>query len=273
LLIDTYNITPGHVFSSVSTTFKDGVLRLTKGKGVDVVLNSLAGEQLKAGLECTAEFGRFVEIGKSDMYKRNNISMACFDKGISLVAVDFVLISHSRPQIIHDTLGIVFDLFHKKALSPVTPVTTFPVSKLEDAFRMIAARKHTGKLVIVTEEDSVVKAVLPPPKPLQLDGNGTYIIVGGLGDLGRRVCGLLAKSGAGCVVTLSRSLLPDEGLKAFRQEIEGQGCNFWTIQCDVTDAASLQEVASLCRSELPPVKGVIHSGLVLSVSHIACSLV
>lgn len=272
--MDTYNLPERHIFSSGSTTFKDGILHLTKAKGVDVVLNSLAGEQLKASFECIAEFGRFVEIGKSDIYKRNHLSMAHFDKGISLVAVDFVLITRGRPQIVHDTLGVVLDLFQKGILSPVTPVTTFPVGEIEDAFRMIAGRRHVGKLVVVADESSRVKALLQAPKPLRLDSQGTYVVVGGFGDLGRRVCSLLARSGAGCIVTLSRSLPTDAELELFRREIKGQGsCSLRAIHCDVTDQASVFQAADICGSQLPPVRGVVHSGLVLSVGAAVPSLV
>lgn len=268
LLIDRYNLPPNRILSSGSTTFKDGILHLTGGKGVDVVLNSLAGDQATATLESVATFGRFVEIGKSDIYRRSRLSMAHFDRGISLSAVDFVLIMRQRPQIVHETLGAVFELFEKGVLSPVDPVTTFPVEKIEEAFRMIAARKHTGKLVIVADQDSQVKAPLPPPKPLQLDSQGTYVVLGGLGDLGRRVCGLLARGGAGHIVTLSRSLPPDDELELFRGEIKEQGssCTLHAMRCDVTDPNSVLQAAEVCRSQLPPVRGVVHSGLVLSVS-------
>jgi hypothetical protein len=266
--MDTYNLPSSHIFSSGSTTFKDGIMRLTGGKGVDVVLNSLSGEQLKTSFECVAMFGRFVEIGKSDIYQRSNLSLAHFDRGISLTAVDFVLINNGRPQIVHDALGVVFDLFQKSVLRPVAPITTFPVGKIEEAFRMIAGRKHTGKLVIVPDESSQVKAVLSPPKPLRLDSQGTYVVVGGFGDLGRRVCSLLARSGAGHIVTLSRSLPSDEEVESFRLSLqqESQGtCTLRTIRCDVTKPESVLQAAELCRSELRPVRGVVHSGLVLSV--------
>ena len=251
-------------------------MHLTGGRGVDVVLNSLAGDQAAASLACVAEFGRFVEIGKADIYRRGRLSMAHFDRGISLAAVDFVLIMQQRPQIVHDTLAAVFDLFGKGILSAVKPVTTFPVDRIEEAFRLIAARKHTGKLVIVADETSTVQASLPPPEPLRLHAGGTYVVLGGLGDLGRRVCGLLARAGAGHIVTLSRSLPAEDELEAFRRGIQeqgdGNGCTLHTMRCDVTDTASVLRAADICRAQLPPVRGVVHSGLALSVSRYYLSL-
>ncbi|PGH16663.1 hypothetical protein AJ79_01535 [Helicocarpus griseus UAMH5409] len=132
------------IYATVGSTAKRDLLIDTYGKGVDVVLNLLAGEQLKASVECTAEFGRFVEIGKADIFNRSLLSMASFDRGISVTAVDFILISRSRQRIIHDTLAIVFDLFEKGILRAISPVTALSLDKIEEAFRLIAGRSISG---------------------------------------------------------------------------------------------------------------------------------
>jgi NADPH:quinone reductase-like Zn-dependent oxidoreductase len=266
LLINEYGIPTTNIFASGSTTFKDAILHRTKGRGVDVVLNSISGEQLKASVECTGEFGRFVEIGKSDILNRSLLNMASFDRGISVTAVDFSLISKSRQHVIHDTLGVVFDLFDRGVLRAVSPITTFSMDKVEEAFRLISGRKHLGKLVLLTDENTMVRATVPAPGPLKLSGGATYVVVGGLGDLGRRVCLLLARAGAGHVVTISRTVPADQELAPFRREIESYGAILHTRRGDVTDSSSLLGIASSCRDEVPTVKGVIHSGLALCVS-------
>ncbi|KAH7014276.1 uncharacterized protein B0I36DRAFT_397789 [Microdochium trichocladiopsis] len=266
LVMEAYGIPASHVFSSGSTTFKDGILTQTGGRGVDMVLNSLAGEQLRASVECVATFGKFIEIGKADIYKKTNLGMACFDKGITFVAVDFVLIVFQRPHLVHEALKEVYALFERGVFRSITPVTTLPMARVEEAFRMIANREHTGKLVMLAGDDDMVKAVVPAPSPLTLDSNGTYVVVGGLGDLGRRVCLLLARGGAGCVVTLSRSLPAEEELERFRQEVasEGKECRFVNMLCNVSDAAAVKAIAEQLQSDSSPVRGVVHSGLALA---------
>jgi NADPH:quinone reductase-like Zn-dependent oxidoreductase/NAD(P)-dependent dehydrogenase (short-subunit alcohol dehydrogenase family) len=265
LVMSTYGIPETHIFSTRSTTFKDGVLRLTGGRGVDVVLNSLSGELLDASWETVASFGTFVEIGKADMYKRKTISMTPFDKCVSFVPVDLALMTKARVEMTHDGLREVFSWFEKGIFRPVTPVQTFPMGDISDAFRLIAQRKHVGKLVVVADEGTMVKATPPPAKQLSLEGEGTYVVVGGLGDLGKRIDRLLVSRGATHIVTLSRSIPKDDILQPWLEEIKLLGGSVHMIQCDVTDKESTKRAALECASAgLPPIKGVIYGGMVLS---------
>ncbi|KAH6652982.1 putative polyketide synthase [Truncatella angustata] len=263
LIVERYSIPETHIFSTRSTTFKSGIMRLTGGRGVDVVLNSLSGEQLAASWEAVADFGTFVEIGKSDIYRRNQISMTQFDKCASFIPVDLSLLANKRPNVVHSGLKAMFSLFEKGLVSPVTPVTKIPMGQIEGAFRLIASRKHTGKLVAFADDNTLVKAVVSPPKQLILDHRGTYVVVGGLGDLGQRICRLLARCGAGHIVTLSRSILPDEALQALQNELSEIGAILYPVQCDISDSTSVEKAAEFCKSKLPPVKGVVHGGMVL----------
>ncbi|KAJ5833041.1 Highly reducing polyketide synthase sdnO [Penicillium riverlandense] len=263
LLIDEYNIPESHVFSTRSRTFKHGVLRLTKNKGVDVVLNSLSGEWLNDSWECVAPLGTFVEIGKSDIYKRSHLSMVPFDRSVTFAAVDLVVLFETQMERMNEEFKKVMSMFETGILAPVSPVTTYPVSKIEEAFRLIASRKHTGKVVVEAEPGATVKAVLGRPAPLQLDPAGSYVVAGGLGDLGKRICRLLATHGAKHVVTLSRRELSQDDRQVFENEINELGCMLHIVKCDITDKTSVQQAEGYCRENLPPVKGVIHAGMVL----------
>ncbi|KAI2787681.1 Highly reducing polyketide synthase sdnO [Penicillium oxalicum] len=263
ILIDTYNIPEDHIFSTRSRTFKNGVLRLTNGKGVDVVLNSLSGEWLNDSWECLARLGTFVEIGKTDIYKRNHLNMAPFDRSITFAAVDLVVLFENQIERMYDEFQTVVSLFESGELVPVAPVTSIPISNIEEAFRLIASRKHTGKVVIDIQPDAVVKAVIAKPEPLQLDPSGSYVVAGGLGDLGKRICRLLAAHGAHHVVTLSRRTLSEEDRQAFEAELAQLGAKLHIVKCDVVDESSMKEAAEICKESLPPVKGIIHAGMVL----------
>jgi NADPH:quinone reductase-like Zn-dependent oxidoreductase/SAM-dependent methyltransferase len=264
LLVDHYGIPQSHIFSSRSRSFKDGILRLTKDIGVDVVLNSLSGEILSDSMECVKVLGTFVEIGKADIYKSSSLNMAIFDKSITFAAVDLVVVANANPVKIHETFGKVMELFDHGALYPVQTINKFPIGDVEDAFRMIAARRHTGKVVLVIEDDSMVKATPTKPAPLQLRRDGTYVIAGGLGDLGRRSARFMAEHGAGHVVTLSRRAIDNGSKEQLINEMKKLGAQLHIVKCDIADEKMLRGAAEYC-SQLPPVCGILHAGMVLRV--------
>lgn len=266
LLIDHFNIPPSHIFSSRLRTFKQGIFRLTKNKGVDCVLNSLSGEWLHDSFAVLAPLGTFVEIGKADIYRKNQISMIPFDKNVTFAAVDLTVLARLKPVEMRDRLGKVLAMFKAGVLRPVVPIMAMPMTDIEEAFRLIQSRKHTGKVVVVCDDDTRVKMTSPKPKPLRLHQDGTYLIAGGLGDLGRRIAKFLAAHGAGNIVTLSRRKLEEQDQATLESEIRSLGAKLHIATCDITDKNRVLEVAAECAANLPPVRGIIHGGMVLRVS-------
>lgn len=262
LIQDRYGVPDSHIFSSHSRNFKKGIMRLTHGKGVDVVLNSLSGEFLMDSWDCVAPFGTFLEIGKTDIYERSQLNMANFEKQATFAAVDTSHMYRLRPEYVCKGLTEIFSMVDQGLLRPVYPVTTYPISRVEEAFRLLAARKHIGKLVLVADEETVVQAPRPKPKPLRLHADGTYIIGGGLGDLGKRMIRLLAERGAGHIVTLSRRNVDIEQRVSLEEGISELGAKLHIVKCDIADEKSVRAAAEEV-IELPPIKGIIQSALVL----------
>ncbi|KAK2057820.1 beta-ketoacyl synthase domain-containing protein [Colletotrichum caudatum] len=263
LLIDNFNIPPDHIFSSRLRTFKQGILRLTQDRGVDCVLNSLSGESLHDSFAVLAPLGTFVEIGKSDIYRKNEISMIPFDNSVTFAAVDLTVLARLKPAKLQEILMKVLSLFDDGTLQAVAPVTEMPMTNIEDAFRLIQSRKHTGKVVLVSDHETQVRVTVARPRPLRLLENGTYVISGGLGDLGRRTAKFLATHGAGHVVTLSRRKLQEEDQQSLEEELRALGAELHIVRCDVTDRDSVLSAAAECSANLPPVRGVVHAGMVL----------
>lgn len=270
LLVETYGIPETHILSSRSrgADLRDAVLRLTGGRGVDVVLNSLAGDMLTAGIECVARLGAFVEIGKTDIYRSSHIRMGSFDRSITVASVDLIILGDDQPDVVYETLGAVADLLAKGHIEPPKPITELPIDKIDEAFRMIASRKHTGKVVLISEPGATVTAVAPRPAPFKLAEDGTYVIAGGLGDLGRKIALFLAANGAGNIVLLSRRDLSNEERQSLEQKIEGANNRGKTrlhlVKCDITSSQDMQLcVKHLEAKNLLPVTGVIHGGMVL----------
>ena len=88
LIQETYHIPDDHIFNSRDLTFSKAIMRSTKGQGVDVVLNSLAGEALRQTWECIAMFGRFIEIGKKDILANSGLEMEPFLRNVTFAGVN-----------------------------------------------------------------------------------------------------------------------------------------------------------------------------------------
>ena len=156
-LVKQYSIPRENIFSSRDTSFAQNIRRRTNGNGVDVILNSLAGELLHETWTCIAPFGRFLEIGKRDFEQNNSLQMAPFVRAVSFFAIDLFQLGSVKPQATFDAFQAVMNLFQTDRLKPIAPISTFPISQLERAFRTMQAGKHLGKIVIVPHADDLVK--------------------------------------------------------------------------------------------------------------------
>ena len=155
-LMDTYHVPDECIFYSRDTSFAQQVLDITNGEGVDVALNSLAGEQLHATWECMAPFGKFVEIGKRDITSNMNLGMSPFERNVSFTAVDLTDLVRDRPQTLQRVLLEVMDLFRRRVVKAVSPIHEFSMSEVEAAFRSLQSGRLTGKLVIVPKAGEMV---------------------------------------------------------------------------------------------------------------------
>ena len=156
LLMRNYNIPEECIFYSRDTSFARGVMEVTSGRGVDVALNSLAGEQLSATWQCMASFGRFVEIGKRDITSNTNLEMARFERNVSFAAVDLTVLVQEKPELLQEVFQEVMALFRQQVIAPVRPIHEFAMSEVETAFRSLQTGKLMGKLVVVPRVDDTV---------------------------------------------------------------------------------------------------------------------
>ena len=98
LIMENFGVPEDHIFSSRSTSFAEGVRRMTSGKGVDVILNSLSGEALRQTCHCIAPFGRFLEIGKKDILSKTRLDMSMFSKNVSFSGIDIMSLMQDQPE-------------------------------------------------------------------------------------------------------------------------------------------------------------------------------
>ena len=250
-----------HVFDSRRLDFADEVLAASGGQGVDVVLNSLAGEAIAAGLRCLAPYGRFVELGKRDIYGGSAIALAPFRRNLAYFAVDLDGMMRERPERLGALLREVMQAVESGRCDSL-PVRSYAADQLAQGFKDLMPGHHIGKHVIVLE---------PPPSRVhatpgwraRVRADGAYVISGGLGALGLEVAQWLARRGAGCVMLIGRAA-PTAAAQAVLREMEAGGTRVLTAACDVADRDALAAVLERARHEGLPLRGVFHAAGVLA---------
>jgi NADPH:quinone reductase-like Zn-dependent oxidoreductase/NAD(P)-dependent dehydrogenase (short-subunit alcohol dehydrogenase family)/acyl carrier protein len=142
-----------HVMDSRSLAFADEVMERSEGQGVDVVLNSLGGEFIAKGLSILAPFGRFLEIGKRDIYNNSPLGLRPFDKGLSFFAIDVT--PRDTPDLC-STWRQVVEHFSEQTFRPL-PRTVFGVNEVAKAFDYMARAAHIGKIVVSLEDHEALR--------------------------------------------------------------------------------------------------------------------
>jgi NADPH:quinone reductase-like Zn-dependent oxidoreductase len=262
LVQEEYGIPDDHIFYSRDTSFAKGIKRITGGRGVDCILNSLAGEQLRQTWHCIAPFGTFVEIGLKDILGNTRLDMRPFIQDATFSFLNLQHVQKARPELMAEILKETFGLLRQKVTRPVSPLTIFPISDVENAFRVMQAGKHRGKLVLSFSPEHVVKVHRNPSAELRLKSNGTYVLVGGFGGIGSSLAHLLVEHGARNIAFISRSEASSEEAKNLLAELKKDAV-VKAYSCDISDEAALQGTVQQCASEMPPIKGVIQCAMVL----------
>lgn len=264
LIIEEYGIPEEHIFNSRDSSFVKGIKRVTGGRGVDCVLNSLSGELLRLSWGCLATFGTFVEIGLRDITDNMRLDMRPFGKSTTFSFINMVTLLQEDPDTLGEILREVFKLLHNGVLRPAHPVTVYPVGRVEDAFRIMQQGKHRGKMILSFTEDNAKAPILSKAKDsLKLDPDATYLIVGGLGGLGRSLAMEFVASGARHIAFLSRSGDTKLEAKAIIDQLAARGAQVKVYRGDVADQGSFLDAMKQCSQQLPPIKGVIQMAMVL----------
>ncbi|GKZ20013.1 type I Iterative Polyketide synthase (PKS) [Aspergillus brasiliensis] len=264
MLIERYGIPASRIFYSRNTEFGHSLRDVTDGRGVDVVLNSLAGDFLRETWGCLAPFGRFIEIGKRDITSNTRLEMAKFEDNCTFASVDLTLVADRRGNVLRRVFTTVMRMFAQGRLSPVHPVTTVGIAEVESVLRKLQSGKTTGKVVVDHRLNGKVKATHPLPSSELLSSDATYLIVGGTGGIGQSLTRRMVQRGARHVVLLSRSGTVSEAVQKVISECQTAGASIYIKKCDVSEASQVKAtIAELVQKGLPPIRGVIHAAMVL----------
>ncbi|KAI1424927.1 polyketide synthase PksD [Xylaria sp. FL1777] len=266
LLIDQYGIPADHIFYSRSNnfTFAQGLMRATSGYGVDIVLNSLVGEGLRASWECIAPYGRFIEIGKTDINANSALPMASFATNATFASVDVRHMLVHRKQLAKELLHKTMAMMADGSIHSPKPLHVYDVGAVENAFRYIQSGKNTGRVIIRIESHTEVAKHLITPKNWAFAEDASYLVAGGLGGIGRSILKWMASRGAKNLIVPSRSGPTSAAAAQVVSELEKKGVKIITPKCDVSSWDSLSQVLLECGKTLPRIRGCINAAMVLN---------
>jgi thioester reductase-like protein len=250
-----------HVMDSRSLAFAEQVRERTGGRGVDVVLNSLAGEAIAKGLDTLADYGRFLEIGKRDIYQNSRLGLRSFRKNLSFIAIDLDRVMRERPQLMGRLFGqVVRDVAGGK-LTPL-PHRVFSIANVVSAFRHLQQGKHVGK-VVLSLRDRPACVAAGPVDLIAFRPDGSYLITGGLGGFGLEVARWMVEHGARHLVLMGRRGVHSEEVRRAVAELENAGAQVHVVAGDVSEEADVARALAHVDRHLPPLRGVVHAAMVL----------
>ncbi len=239
-----------YVLPSRTEEFADEVMRLTKGLGVNIVLNSLTGALAEKTLSIVSKGGCFLEVGKrntlaADVVKRIRPDVRHF-------VYDFGEVAATDPSLVPALLTEMLESLTTGEMSPL-PVTEF--SDPKEAFRYMAQARHIGKVVVLRGDTADTNG------PLRLNRDATYLISGGYGALGLLFAEMLVDRGARHLVLIGRNGPSAIGLEAV-ERMRACGADVKLVRADVSDRGAMECVFKNIPAA-KPVKGVLHAAGVL----------
>ena len=251
-----------HILNSRSLDFADEIMSLTDGEGIDVVLNSLAGEAIDKSLSVLRPGGRFLELGKRDYFENTRIGLRPFRHNIAYFGVDADQLIRRQPALSQKLFAEVMKLFMRDVFTPL-PQTVFTADGVTDAFRLMQQSHHIGKVIISLRRPPCQIDAPMTGTRFELETHAAYLVTGGLSGFGLATAKWLVDKGAQHLVLLSRSGRAAPEDEAELAALRNRGVEVMAMACDVADPVSLQRVLREIKETMPPLKGVVHSAMVL----------
>jgi len=238
-----------HIMSSRTLDFVHEIAHITDGEGVDIILNSLAGDYITKSFESLNPNGRFVEIGKTGVWSEEDVA----EKMPHVDYTPFYLneVIATNPKLIKTMFKRLMAAFETGVLQPL-PLEVYSINNVADAFRYMAQARHIGKVVVTNNNASNAR----------VRSDVTYLITGGLGGLGLETARWLVNEGARSLVLIGRHV-PSEYAQAAIVKMEHVGAVITTFQADVSQAAEVANVFAYIKESLPPLRGIFHTAGVL----------
>ncbi|WP_199581202.1 type I polyketide synthase [Bradyrhizobium sp. MOS003] len=250
-----------HVYDSRTALFAEQIRQDTAGYGVDVVLNSLTGAAQRAGLELLAAGGRFIEIGKKDIYGGTWLGLSPFKRNLSFFAVDLAQMCMTAPARAQALLSRVMRLAGEERLR-LPDIASYPLAEAACAIRIVGGAGHTGKLVLTVPRTGCYRVSAAPERFTPFRRDGAYIVTGGLGGLGLFLADAMSAAGAGRVIVNARSR-PTDVVASVLVAMKARGTEVRVISADIAEPSTSRRLVEAATATGLPLRGVLHGAAVI----------
>ncbi|MBV8378473.1 MAG: SDR family NAD(P)-dependent oxidoreductase, partial [Verrucomicrobia bacterium] len=251
-----------NVIDSRRADFANAVMGLTGGHGVDVVLNSLAAEAIPMGLSCLAEFGRFIELGKRDIYQNARIPLWPLRRNASFHVIAMDAVFAGDQALTRTMLQEISGLIEIGALCPL-PFRSFPACRVDSAFRLMAQGKHIGKVVVAFPEAFLPRRGEPLRPIFAINPEASYLITGAFGGFGKVLARWLVDCGARHLVLTSRSGAATAEAESFVQSLRQLGVEVRVVCANISSSEDVGRLMAEIHSAGRPLKGLFHLAMVI----------
>ncbi|KAI1496967.1 putative polyketide synthase [Biscogniauxia marginata] len=254
-----------HIFQSRNASFAKGVKQATRGRGVDVIINSLVGDLMHDSWRCIAEFGRFVEVGKRELVDAGKLDMRIFLRNTTFTAFDISSLFFHEDAYYRNILAKrfkeVLELYRSKQIEPL-PLTVYDAANISQAYRYFSAQGRVGKVVVTMQNPNSQVPVKPSRYKTILDPTKVYLLVGCLGGLGRSLSHWMIARGARKFVFLGRSGCDKPSAKSLVLNMESRGADIIVkvIRGNVLNAADVTAAVEACQN-IGAIGGVVQAAM------------
>ncbi|KAI0431088.1 hypothetical protein F5Y09DRAFT_355290 [Xylaria sp. FL1042] len=260
-----YGLDDSHIFSSRSTAFAAEIMAVTNGRGIDVALNSLVRELLAASWSVMANNGRHIEIGRTDIMEFGILDLNVFKRNTTFSAFDFGVVADDNPEIVASVMKDVMKYLREGKIRPLQPMALFPATQISAAFAEFANPHRIGKVVVsFAPESGNSKSLIPVRREykdaVKFRADGTYLLIGCLGGLGRCLARFMVERGARNLTFLGRGGADKKEAAAMIDSLRARGCVAHVVRGDVSNK---EDVAKAVAAAGVPVYGMVQGAMAL----------
>ncbi|KAK7740770.1 Type I Iterative PKS [Cytospora paraplurivora] len=260
VLSEHYGLPMEHIIDTTDNTFPDQIMLLTSGEGVDYIFAPTT-DYLEQSAQCIADNGHIFLLSNATLSKA---AITPRHGNVSIHKFDLFEVAKKRPKVIAKAFQEVLQLLLSGRLGQPSPCLVHEerVEYMDEVWESMAMEPGRHLYTITFTDNSLVRLGKNPLAPALLNSKGTYVLVGGLGGLGKAVARLMADRGARHMVFLSRSGAKTPEDFTFLESLAERGICALALPVDIGNEDSLRQ--ALSQANMPPIKGVIQCAAVIA---------
>ena len=249
-----------HVLNSRSLNFAEQVLTLTDGRGADVVISTTPGDLLRKNFDAVAEFGRIVEVGKTDSYAGEVLDLRHFEKNVTYHAVDMDRMMAKRTaEAVAMLAGVNNAIYTGKYRA--LPYESYGTADVAKAFDEVARSTGIGRVVLDFTETAPL--VRPALRGVVVAPDAQYVITGGFGGFGLAIGRWLVGKGARRLTLVGRGGAKTEAAQAQLRTWENMGIDVGSELLDIGDSEAVAAMIARAHTADHSLRGVFHAAGVI----------